>query len=253
MDYPRPQTRNYGGNLAVFVIEPGEAQKLRTLANQENATMYIVILTLFNILLSKLTLREDIIIGSLAVGRKHPDLENIMGMFINTLAFRNYPQKDKKFIDFLREVKKNTLEAFDNEDYQFDDLVDKLKAARETNRNPLFDVLFMFAPKPPETPTKDNTEDAALKITPYEEGDAQVKFDLLFTGSDTGENLFFTIQYSTELFKHETIERYIKYFKEIITTVAKNETLLLKDISISYELVTAVSDIYRHSETDFDL
>jgi non-ribosomal peptide synthetase component F len=207
---------------------------------------------LFNVLLSKLTLQEDIIIGSLVAGRKHPDLEKIMGMFVNTLVLRNYPQKDKKFSDFLKEIKNNTLAAFDNDDFQFDDLVDKLKVERKTGQNPLFDILFMFGAKNRKTPEEEKTGEAPLKITPYEEGDAQVKFDILFTGRDTGENLFFIIQYSSELFKQETIERYGEYFKEIVTAVITNETIPLKDIPMSYRLETAIAEIYTDSETDFD-
>ncbi|MGM1050753.1 MAG: condensation domain-containing protein, partial [Bacillota bacterium] len=95
-----------------------------------------------NILLSKCTGQEDIIIGSPIAGRPHADLENIIGMFVNTLVMRNYPKSGKTYKGFLDEVKENSLRAYENQDYQFEELVDKLNLRRDISRNPLFDVMF---------------------------------------------------------------------------------------------------------------
>jgi hypothetical protein len=251
-DYPRPGVKNFSGDLVTFEIHRGTAEKLRALAQKEEATMFMVILTIFNILLFKLDHREDIIVGTLTAGRRHPDLENIIGMFVNTLVLRNSPKKSKTFIQFLREVKKITLEAFDNQDYPFDDLVDKLEVKRDMARNPLFDVLFLFNSL--GTNNENKMEIPGLKIKPYDDEYFQSKFDILFTGRDSGptDNLFFAVEYSTELFKREKIERLISYFKDIISAVEKNESGALKDIGIAHDLASAASDLYRKEESDFD-
>jgi hypothetical protein len=93
-----------------------------------------------------------------------------------------------------------------------------------------------------------------LKIKPLEEENLQAKFDLLFTGKDTGENenLFFAFEYSTELFKKEKIDRFISYFKDIISAVVNNENSALKDIEITPDLSSAAADLYREVESNFE-
>jgi non-ribosomal peptide synthetase component F len=77
-------------------------------------------------------------------GRRHADLEKIIGMFVNTLALRNYPAGEKTLKDFLNELKERTLATFENQEYQFEELVEKVEVNRDTGRNPLFDVMFVL-------------------------------------------------------------------------------------------------------------
>lgn len=93
-----------------------------------------------------------------------------------------------------------------------------------------------------------------LKIKPYNDEYFQSKFDILFTGSDSGEteNLFFAVEYSTELFRREKIERLISYFRDIISAIEKNEYAVLKDIGLAHDLASAASNLYRKTESDFE-
>ena len=102
----------------------------------------MVLLAAYNVLLSRYSGQEDIIVGSPIAGRPHTDLENIIGMFVNTLPIRNYPEGNKTFRAFLEEVKENTLKAYENQDYQYKELLSKLRVARELGRNPLFYTIF---------------------------------------------------------------------------------------------------------------
>ncbi|HLP48889.1 MAG TPA: condensation domain-containing protein, partial [Candidatus Kapabacteria bacterium] len=251
-DYPRPNEKTFAGAFINFEIPWETGVKLRTLAKAEETTMFMVILTIFSILLFKLCRQEDIVLGTLVAGRRHVGLAYIIGMFVNTLVLRIHPGDDKTFKEFLREAKKTTLEAFDNQDYPFDDLVEKLGVKREAARNPVFDVLFQFNSKSENDEI--NLEIPGLKIKPLEDKNFQAKFDLLFTGKERGEkeNLFFSIEYSTELFKKEKIERFIAYFKEIISAVENNENSSLKDIEITQDLSSAAADLYREVESDFE-
>ncbi|NIM14696.1 MAG: hypothetical protein GTO45_21945 [Candidatus Aminicenantes bacterium] len=262
-DYPRPEIKSNKGAYAGFEIEPGTAEKLRALAIKEDATMFMVILTIFDILLFKLSRQEDIIVGTVTAGRRHQDLENIVGMFVNTLVLRNYPKDEKSFSQCLKEVRETTLEAFDNQDYQFEDLVGNVLEKRDPGRNPLFDVMFMFGDLDIISIPQFSTisaignktavpEESGLNVQPYRSGRAIAKFDMLFTGTDTGEKLVFSIGYCTDLFKKETIERFMTYFKEIVSEVKDNESILLKDISISHNLVMAKSNLYLDQESDFE-
>ncbi|MCP4149528.1 MAG: AMP-binding protein, partial [bacterium] len=141
-DYPRPIIRGFEGSHIAFQLTKEETAKLKETAKQNETTLYMAILSIFTILLSKLSGQEDIIVGTPTAGRRHAQLEKIIGMFVNTLAMRNYPQGEKTFKAFLREVKENSLFAFENQEYQFEDLVDRLSLRRDTGRNPIFDVMF---------------------------------------------------------------------------------------------------------------
>ncbi|MCP5050110.1 MAG: non-ribosomal peptide synthetase, partial [bacterium] len=141
-DYPRPEIKRFDGDQIVFALEAGETQKLESALDQQDVTLYMYLLASMNILMSKLSGQEDIIIGSSIAGRRNPDLEHIIGMFVNTLALRNYPDGNKTFDGFLREVKKCTLTAFENQEYPFEELVNQVSEVRHTGRNPLFDIML---------------------------------------------------------------------------------------------------------------
>ncbi|MCP5102597.1 MAG: hypothetical protein GY950_04420, partial [bacterium] len=142
VDYARPVVQSFEGKIAHFELTPVLTAALKKLAREENATLFMVLAAVFNILPAKLSGQEDIVVGIPAAGRLHPDLEDIIGMFVNTLALRNHPTGDKNFKEFLRELKTNTLKAFENQEYQFEDLVELLKVKRDAGRNPLFDIMF---------------------------------------------------------------------------------------------------------------
>ncbi|MCP4149236.1 MAG: non-ribosomal peptide synthetase, partial [bacterium] len=141
-DNPRPAIQAFEGDEVRVLLTKQEALKIKKMARENKATLYMTILSIFTILLSKLTGQEDIIVGTPTAGRRHADLEKITGMFVNTLAMRNYPGREKKFKDYLAEVKENTMQAFENQEYQFEDLVEKLSVKRDTGRNPIFDVML---------------------------------------------------------------------------------------------------------------
>ncbi|MCP4156333.1 MAG: hypothetical protein GY757_51950, partial [bacterium] len=141
-DYSRPVIQGFDGNNKSFILNSEETANLKETAKQNETTLYMTILSIFTILLSKLSGQEDIIVGTPTAGRRHADLENIIGMFVNTLAMRNYPEGKKTFREFLREVKESTLKAFENQEYQFEDLVEGISVKRDTGRNPVFDVML---------------------------------------------------------------------------------------------------------------
>jgi tyrocidine synthetase-3 len=255
-DYPRPAIQSYEGKRVRFKILADETRTLKAIALKENVTLYIVLLAVFNILLSKLGSQEEIIIGTPIAGRQHADLQKIIGMFVNTLALRNYPKGKKTFVEFLQEVKVRTLEAFENQEYPFEDLVEKVSAARDVSRNPLFDVMFALQ----SLDTDAGTRNGARPDTPRETREAEKngtetkkekpnvtqqdrdkniraisKFDLTLNCVDAGENLLFIAEYCTKLFKNETIERFIAYFQTIISLIVKRPSLELRQIEIISE------------------
>lgn len=239
-DYSRPLVQKFEGDTIGFSINKGEAESLRDLALKEESTLYMVLFTVFNIFLAKLSGQDDIIVGTDVAGRQHSDTENIMGMFVNTLAIRSFPSSEKTFREFLSEVKKKTLAAFDNQDYPFESLVSKVVRNRDASRNPLFDVMFSFYDMDIQSIRLPD-----LRIVRYERRNRTSKFDLMLHVTVVEENIYFFFEYSTHLFKKDTIEYYVKVFKEIVSIVLSNASIRLKDISITHDLITAKANVSK--------
>ncbi|UCH92781.1 MAG: amino acid adenylation domain-containing protein [Candidatus Aminicenantes bacterium] len=256
MDFPRPLLRSFQGSCQGFEIPVDQLEKLWELAASEAVTMFTLLFTLYNVFLAKLSGQEDIIVGTVAAGRRHADLEPIIGMFVNTLALRNSPKGDITFKEFLKDVSRRTVNAFDNQDYQFEDLVGKVLAHRDITRNPLFDVVFNHfvgeANKSAPSSTDSPGDSFELKVSPYNRESTQTKFDLVLSSLEIGKQLKFCFYYSTCLFKKETIQRFVNYFKEILSSVLEKPDVKLEDITISYDLSLAAADEYKIAEGDFE-
>jgi amino acid adenylation domain-containing protein len=235
LDYERPVVQSYEGDMVVGEIGPGETTRLKEIASKKGATLNMLILAIFNVLLSKYTDQEDMIVGIVVNGRFHNDLERIIGMFVNMLALRNRPSYKKRFIDFLGEVKESSIKAFDNQAYPFDTLIEKLKLNRYMNRNPLFDAVFHF--RAPDNPAK-TAEPAGtgvknLGIKPDNSKFKRSKFDLLLNAIEFKEIIAYQLVYCRKLFKKSTIERMNSAFKSIVNQVIENPSLQLLEIDIT--------------------
>ncbi|MGE5340608.1 MAG: amino acid adenylation domain-containing protein [Candidatus Omnitrophota bacterium] len=230
IDFSRPSIQRFEGRSIRFELDKPNTERLKDVALENGATLYMTLLAIYNIFLSKLSTQEDIVIGSPVVGRRHVDLEKIIGMFVNTLALRNYPSQEKRFLDFLEEVKENALKAFENQDYPYETLVEQVVLNRDTGRNPLFDTMFVL-----QNTGFPSLELPDLRLYPHEYENRTSKFDLTLTGVEENDQLVFTFEYSTQLFREETIERFIAYFKNVITDAIENKNRRISDFEIITE------------------
>jgi hypothetical protein len=235
-DYERPPVMSFEGDMIEFEVGETETKALNELAASANATSNMILLAVLYILLSKFSGRDDIVIGAFPSGRTHPDLEPVVGMFVNTLAQRNNPHLEKTFGDFLEEVKENTLQAYGNQDYPFEKLVEKLVKERSKNRNPFFDVMFGLQTQAGDTASME--ESAVFKEeNPYEYRRKISHFDIVLTGVETGSRIYFCFEYCTRLFKRETIEKMIGGFKQIVSAVIEEPGIKIKDIELEGDLL----------------
>ncbi|MCP5054814.1 MAG: amino acid adenylation domain-containing protein, partial [bacterium] len=232
-DYPRPMVQSFDGSAVDFILNEEETRALKTPVERTHATLYMTILAVFNVLLSKLAGQEDIIVGSPVAGRPHDDLQQVMGMFVNTLAVRNYPSGEKTFAQLLAEVKTTGTAAFENQEYPFEDLVDRLSLARDTGRNPLFDVMFNLLNQ--SDYTGDLPTIGKSGGDTYKHREEPAKFDLTLTAIEVGEGVHFTLNYCKKLFMHGTVERIITYFRKLTALLPANPDQPLSGIEIITE------------------
>jgi amino acid adenylation domain-containing protein len=229
-DFPRPAVQSYEGRTLQFNIEREEIERLKGLTASEEATLYMLLLAVFNVLIAKLSGNEDIVLGTPIAGRRHADLEPIIGMFVGTLALRNYPTPERTFRDFFREVKERTLAAFENQDFQFEDLVEKVLVTRDLGRNPLFDVMFALQ----------NVDRQSLSITGLEVEmvtfeNRVANFDLFLQGFEKGDGVTFLLTYCTRLFKDDTVERFTSYFRRLTVFLIEKTDVKLSAVEIISE------------------
>ncbi|HLP57773.1 MAG TPA: amino acid adenylation domain-containing protein, partial [Candidatus Deferrimicrobium sp.] len=236
LDFPRPVRQSFAGASSNFEIPAAELRELKELTAKEGGTLYMVLLSLTAIFFAKLANHDDIIIGTPMAGRRHADLENMIGMFVNTLTLRNFPVGEKKFIDFLAEVKERTLAAFENQDFQFEDLVERVLVSRDIARNPLFDVVFMLLNVEAQPGNIPDINIPGLMVKPYENPFPAAKFDITLSCFESNDGLHFSLEYCTKLFKKETIDRFINYYKNIVSAVLKQPNRKIIDIELLTEM-----------------
>jgi tyrocidine synthetase-3 len=255
-DYVRPAIQSLEGENIGFKLDKVVTKDLRRIARETGTTMYMVILSGIYILLSKYSGQEDIVVGSTIAGRPHADLEKIIGMFVNTLALRNYPEGNKNYKQFLLEVKENALKAYENQEYQFEELVDKINIRRDISRNPLFDVMFTMQSSTQSTALSiDNSSilDKEFSIKAYRQQHKVSKFDLTFAANEVDEEVFVSLEYCTKLFKKETMERMINHLIVVLKAIAFDIDIKLSEIKVitekeQYQILHEFNDTYA----DFD-
>ncbi|MFC2145877.1 condensation domain-containing protein, partial [Acidobacteriota bacterium] len=232
-DYERPAVQSFAGNTINFILNREETQCLLGIAKRADVTLYMTMLAIFNVLLSKLSGQEDIIVGTPVAGRQHADLMNIIGNFVNMLAIRNFVPGNKTFRTFLEEIKKRTLDAFSNQDYQFGNLVEKLLDKRDPSRNPIFDVVFnMLGQSDAQEDDKDDSSAPGERqvYDAYEYKRKTSQFDINCAALQKGNRVYFSIEYCTSLFKKSTIERFFEYFKNILLALSASLDVKLSEI-----------------------
>jgi non-ribosomal peptide synthetase component F/acyl carrier protein len=258
IDFERPAVMSFEGKIIDFSFSAKKTKLLNHLAGQEGSTLYMVLLSVFYVLLYRLSSQEDIVIGTPIAGRRHADLQYVIGIFANTLALRNYPLSDKTFREFLSEVKHNTLEAFENQDYPFEMLVEKLALKRDLSRNPLFDIMFAFQAddgKPGENIEEDNG-DLAQEQFAYENKTSDL--DMILNGQETGGKLHFRWRYCSKLFEQETARGFIDGFERIIDLVTLDKETKLEEIELVGEeeknhILSLIEENSDDIEAEFDI
>ena len=230
VDFDRPEIYNPDGAIEYFEFNEIISQKIKTIAFQQGVTTFMVLVSIFKIVLSKLCNQEEIIIGVPIAGRKHTDLENIIGLFANTLVLRSFPRRNLRFQEYLLQIKEISINAFDNQDFPFEELVDNLNLKRDTSRNPLFDVTFLM--QNTDIGYKSNTNIVDSVIKPFEHTINNSKFDLSLVCIEKAKKISFSFQYCTRLFEQQSIFNIINYLKKVSDEIEKNLNKKIKDIEI---------------------
>ncbi|OQP45853.1 hypothetical protein A4H97_31920 [Niastella yeongjuensis] len=246
-DKKRPAIKTYNGGVTTGMVDAGATAALKAMLQQQGSTLFMGLLTLVKIFLHRYTSDEDIIIGTPVAGREHPELEEQIGLYINTVAIRTSCTGADSFLQLLSKIKETTVQAQTHQAYPFDLLVDELQLHTDRSRNPLFDVMitlnedgFAMVDEQPHAPN--------LRISPWNAGTGNVsKFDLSFNFIDHGDTITFDLVYNSDLYFAGTAERMKRHLVQLLMAVLNgpgmpvNSLLLLTRNEIQ-ELLTGFNN-----------
>lgn len=246
LDYPRPAKQSFDGARHRFTVTPELTAKLRTLVKNSGATLFMVLMAAYNLLLAKYSGQEDIIVGTPVAGRIQPELNGIIGMFVNTLAIRSFPEGQKTFLHFLKEIKEETFQALEYQDYQFEELVNRLNLRRDTGRNPLFDASFRLQNYPRGEMV---VNDIVTRPFAFENSISQ--FDLQLTCIEFEGGIACKIEYAIKLFAHSTIERMVGHLMQLLHAIVSTPEKTLSELSMLREEEQAEMLAFNATDTDY--
>ena len=210
-DHPRPNIPSGKGSIHPFFIPGDKLQALNALARQENVTLFMLLMTVYNILLFRYSGQEDILIGVPIAGRHHVELESLIGLFVNTLVFRTQLSGAPSFKVLLGRVRTTALEAYAHQDMPFEKLVEELNPRRNLSVTPLFQVMFQLqnAPMPA-------VKISGLSIIPIQINTGFSQVDLSLTMWEEEGSMKGTFEYSIDLFEAPTIKRMAGHFQALL-------------------------------------
>ncbi len=220
-DYPRPAVQSFAGSSHGFALDATLTSGLRGLAEREGGTLYMVLLAAFKALLYRYTGQEDICVGSPIANRQYAETEGLIGMFVNTLALRDEVRGEEGFTGLLGRVKTTCLEAYAHQDTPFEKVVEAVQPQRNMAITPLFQVMLML---------QNTGDDLRSQFAPYPLEMGVSKFDLSaeFTERDGGLSCYF--EYSTSLFRAETIARMAGHFEALCRAIVATPEAAVRDL-----------------------
>ncbi len=246
-DHPRPAVQTYRGATVPVEFSPELLERLQRLGRSEGATLYMVLLGAFQVLLGKYAGSEDVVVGSPIAGRTRGEIEELIGFFVNTLVLRTDLSGDPSFRETLRRVREATLGAYAHQDVPFEKLVAELQPERSLSHSPLFQVMFTLQ-------NAGGRESAlpGLKVSGAGAELASAKFDLSVEFAETPEGLRGGLNYSTDLFERGTVERMLGHLERVLEQVAANADVRLSQLELLGEAERAlVLEEWNRTEAEY--
>lgn len=221
LDRPRPALQTYSGATRTRLVPAELLQQLHALSRQEGATLFMTLLAVFQVLLMRYTGEEDLVIGTPVAHRTRLEIEHLIGFFVNTLPLRTDLSGNPGFSQLLERVREVTLQAYAHQDMPFERLIEALQPERSLSYAPLFQVLFVLQNTPDNTLTTEiHWPDVAWQ--PLEVEQTGTKFDLTLQAQESGQGLWMTLEYNTDLFDATTIEHMLTHWQMLLHGVVKN-------------------------------
>lgn len=257
LDYPRPAIQSTKGAIVNYFLDKELVKRAEEMSQQEGVTLFMMLLSIFKILLYKYSGQNDIAIGTSIAGRPQQELEKLIGFFVNTLVLRSSFDDGQDYRSFLQQVKQTTLDAYSHQEIPFEVIVDAVVKQRDVSRSPLFDVMFVLQ----NTPREKSVEMGEIVMERIQSSTFTSKFSITMNVviGENGINL--STEYCTGLFKQETIQQMLRHYEHLLRAVIDNPVQRLDELKMlskaeAQQLQNAFNDtevIFSDDKTIVDL
>ena len=234
-DFERPRVLSFDGAMLDGFVSGEVTAQLQGIAARHGSTLNNLLFALYGLVLAKYSRQDDIVVGSLVSGRSHADLENLVGVFINFLPIRLSPQRELSFKEYFSRTHQGLTEAYSNQDYPFDLMVDKFIKKRDVSRNPFFDTMVNFHSENDLQRTfqpHGGPETVGLKLRPLEfskkdqfESTLDFKLDIEIAN----KRLVLNLSYNSRLFSERRMEEFFAEFVNVLSKLAHESDFILAD------------------------
>ena len=245
-DYQRPSVQSFKGRSEFIQIDLNLTQKLKQLSQESGTTLFMTLLAVFALLLSRYSNQNDIVVGSAIANRNRQEIEPLIGFFVNTLALRTNLQGNPSFRELLQRVKQVTLDAYDHQDLPFEKLIDELGLERSLAHHPLFQVAFGL-----QSGTPEKIELPGLTLTRFEWENTTTFFDLSLIFRETPQGLTGEWEYASDLFEAQTIQRMTGHLQVLLKGIVDNPNQPINTLSLLTEDEFQQLQIWNQTQTEY--
>ena len=230
-DRCRPAAKTYRGACLAWTVASPANEALGRLSRGENVTKFMTLLAAFNVLLHRYSGQDDIVIGTPISNRTSVETEAMIGLFINTLALRTDLSGDPSLRQLLRRVRERALGAYTHQDLPFEQLLQHLRLERDIAHTPLFQVMFAY-----QTEMAQASEIPDLSIHPIEIHNCTAKFDLTLAVVENGDEIRMNLEYDTDLFDLDRIERMAGHFQTLLQSIIADPDQRISELAMLNEV-----------------
>jgi amino acid adenylation domain-containing protein len=248
----RPVVQTYNGNTIHHQYSKEFAKKLKEFSKEQEVTLFMSLLSGVNALLHQYSNQHDIIIGTPIAGRQHPDIEQQLGLFLNTLAIRTEFSEAINFKTLVQQQKQSLLEAYQYQEYPFDELISQLNLRRDTSRSALFDVMVVLQNQKQVQSIAASQTLSGIQVLPYELERKTSQLDVSFTFIEEAEGLHLEIEYNTDIYDEMFMQRMFVHFESLVTNAVSNPEKDIQSLTyISIQETTQLLEEFSNITTEF--
>lgn len=215
-DFPRPAQQSYRGDRRVRMLSPQLSQAVKTLSRQQGVTLFMTLLSALQVLLHRHSGQDDLCIGTPVANRGQRQTENLVGLFINTLALRAKIDPQASFADLLAQTRQTALAAFARQEMPFERVVEALSPERSLAHAPVFQALFVM-----QNNASADFAFADVQIESVDQDTPIAKYDLTLSAEEGPDGVLCHWEFASDLFAAERIERMAAQFEQILATVTE--------------------------------
>ncbi|MBX7224226.1 MAG: TauD/TfdA family dioxygenase, partial [Blastocatellia bacterium] len=230
-DFPRPGQLSSRGGHVFLTLDEVQTERLKRFSSRHRTTLFMTLLAVYQMLLAKLSGQNTVVVGSPIAGRNRPELEPLIGFFVNNLVLKATFEPEQTVAELVGHVRQTTLDAFAHQEVPFERLVEALQPERSLNRTPLFQAAFAMQNLPGEN-LKLNTIKARAFRGELEGIEEPAKFDLLLTAFETDSGLRLRFQFHPDLFKEETVRRWLGHYYRLLELALESPEMPFNQIEL---------------------